>query len=161
MPIFQKNTFVWMGRIKSTPAPATRGPGSIIISVRTAVSRFAGLARADRPASGFPWVRLTIPHSRRRPHHSGRRGVTHRRLTSAMSSTGTPSRRHPDSSPPRTYGQQCPQLMISIVGSNRRSAWLWRCRRMRASYRPGDGKQCCGRCRHLRSWDRARSPHRV
>src|SRR5258708_39028777 len=44
-PIFQKNTFVWMDRIKSTPAPATQGPGSIIISVRTAVSLFVLPAR--------------------------------------------------------------------------------------------------------------------
>ena len=44
-PIFQRNTFVLMDRIKSTPAPATQGPGSIIISVRTVVSLFVGPAR--------------------------------------------------------------------------------------------------------------------
>src|SRR5580693_4800061 len=44
-PIFQKNTFVWMDRIKFTPAPATLGHGLITISVRTAGSLFVGPVR--------------------------------------------------------------------------------------------------------------------
>ena len=102
MPIFQRNTFAWMGRIKSTPAPATQGRGSIIISVRTAVLPLVGPARQDRHASAFLWVSLPIPPFRRRPHHSGRKGVTHRRLKSATSSTGTLSRHRLDASLPRS-----------------------------------------------------------
>jgi hypothetical protein len=92
-----------MDRIKSTPASATQGLGSITISVRTAGSLFVGPARQDRYASAFLWVHLTIPHFPRRPYRSGRSGVTHGRLKSAMSSIGTPNRHQLDTSPPRTY----------------------------------------------------------
>jgi hypothetical protein len=103
-PIFQKKTLVWMDRIKSTPASATRGPGSIITSVRTAVSLFVLPARQDRYASAFLWVHLTIPHFPRRPDRSGRKRVMHGRLKSATSSIGTPNRHRLDASPPRTHG---------------------------------------------------------
>jgi hypothetical protein len=109
-----------MDRIKSTPAPVTQGPGSIIISVRTAVSLFVGPARQDRYASAFLWVHLTIPHFPRRPHRSGRNRVTHGRRNSAMSRIGRPNRHHLDASPrepKRVATKVLAQAAVSAFGA--------------------------------------------
>jgi hypothetical protein len=97
-PIFQKNTSVWRGRIRSIPASATPGLESIIISVRIAVSLCVGPARKDRCASAFRWAPSTIPHFPRHPCRSGRPGVTHGRPRFAVSRIGTPNRHRGDAS---------------------------------------------------------------
>jgi hypothetical protein len=119
MPIFQKKMFGWMDRIQSTREPATRGPGSIIISVRTAVSLFVSPAQQDRHASAFPWVHLTIPRFPRRRCRSGRKRVTHGRHRSATSSIGTPNRRRLDASALRTqHADRRPRACEDIVLKN-------------------------------------------